>query len=85
MRELLTKRLQMPSDVISGDMIVTLMENREAIIENYKGLITYQSNCVVVKGKNSTLKLTGTQLTIQYFTNEDMRVEGNIEYIQYIN
>lgn len=85
MRELLTKKLQMPSDVILGDMLLTLTENREAIIENYKGLITYQSDCIVIKGKHSTLSLTGKGLNIKYFTNDDMQVEGHIECIQYIN
>ena len=85
MKELLTKKLQLPSDVISGDMLVTLTENREAIIENYKGLIAYQSDSIVVKGKHSTLNVKGKNLHIKYFTNDDMQVEGRIEYIQYIN
>ena len=84
MKELLTKKLQLPSDVISGDMLVTLTENREAIIENYKGLVSYQADCIVIKGKHSTLSINGKNLHIKYFTNEDMQVEGRIECIRYI-
>ena len=85
MKDILTKKLQLPSDVISGDMLVTLTENCEAMIENYKGLVAYQSDCIVIKGKHSTLSLTGKDLNIKYFTNDDMQVEGRIECIRYIN
>lgn len=85
MKETLAKKLALPTDVILGDMLITLTENREALIENYKGLVNYTNTCIIIKGKKSTLSLTGHNLNIKYFTNDDMRVEGSIECIQYIN
>lgn len=85
LKEVLTKKLLLPSDVVSGDMLITLTENKEALIENYKGLITYEPTCIVVKGKHTTLTITGTRLNIKYFTNDDMKIEGCIQCIEYIH
>lgn len=85
MKGTLAKKLVLPTDVVLGDMLVTLTENREALIENYKGLVNYTDTCIVIKGKKSTLSLIGTKLNIKYFTNDDMLVEGCIQCIQYIN
>lgn len=85
MKESLAKKLVLPTDVVLGDMLVTLTENKEAFIENYRGLVTYTDTCIMIKGKKSTLRLTGSNLNIKYFTNDDMRVEGCIQCIQYIN
>ena len=85
MKEVFTKKLLIPSDVVSGDMLITLTENKEALIENYKGLVTYESNCIVIRGKHTTLRLTGEHLNIKYFTNDDMQIEGCIQCMEYIS
>ena len=85
MREVLTKKLLIPSDVVSGDMLITLTENKEAVIENYKGLVTYEPNCIVIRGKHTTLQITGNHLNIKYFTNDDMQIEGCIQCMEYIS
>ena len=40
-RELVVNSLKLPKDLLLGASIVTLTGNREAWIENYKGIIEY--------------------------------------------
>ena len=67
-----------------GASIVTLTGNREAFIENYKGILEYTKELIVMKGKNSNICLEGRQLAIEYYTNEDMKISGSIDAVRYI-
>lgn len=83
-RELIVESLKLPKDTMLGASIVTLTGNREAFIENYKGILEYTKESIVLQGKNSRICFEGRQLSIDYYTNEDMKISGNIEVVRYI-
>lgn len=66
-----------------GDSIVTLTGNREAWIENYRGIIEYTEKLILLQGKNCQICFEGTGLSINYYTNEDMKIGGNIKCVTY--
>lgn len=80
----LLETLQLPKDVCLGTMRVTLTGNAEAWIENYKGLLEYSENAVLLQGKNCQVCFEGTSLTIDYYTNEDMKISGCIQNVRYL-
>ena len=51
-RELIVESLKHPKDTMLGASIVTLTGNREAFIENYKGILEYTRESIVLQGKN---------------------------------
>lgn len=75
--------LELPKDVLYGDVLLKLSGNREAVIENYKGLLLYTSEEVVIACKNMSLKIYGKELHVEYFSGCDMKVTGNILTISY--
>ncbi|MGN0153724.1 MAG: YabP/YqfC family sporulation protein [Lachnospiraceae bacterium] len=77
--------MELPGDVLYGDVLLRLSGNREAIIENYKGLLLYTSEEVVIACKKITLRICGCELHIQYFSGSDMKVTGTIHTITYIS
>ena len=80
----LFETLQLPKDVCLGTMRVTLTGNTEAWIENYKGLLEYSENMVLLQGKNCQVCFEGASLTIDYYTNEDMKISGCIHNVRYL-
>ena len=76
--------LKLPKDTMLGASIVTLTGNREAFIENYKGILEYTKELIVLQGKNSKICFEGRQLAIEYYTNEDMKISGSIGAVRYI-
>ena len=76
--------LKLPKDTMLGASIVTLTGNREAFIENYKGILEYTKELIVLQGTNSKLCFEGRQLAIEYYTNEDMKISGSIDAVRYI-
>ncbi|MDE5864090.1 MAG: YabP/YqfC family sporulation protein, partial [Lachnospiraceae bacterium] len=68
-----------------GDVLLRLSGNREALIENYKGILLYTSEEVAIACKKFTLRICGCNLRIQYFSGSDMKVIGTINTISYLS
>jgi len=83
-KELIVESLRLPKDTMLGAAIVTVTGNREAFIENYKGILEYNPQSIVLQGKNCKICFEGKQLSIDYYTNEDMKISGSIDAVRYV-
>lgn len=83
-KELLVETLKLPKDICMGAMRVTMTGNREAWIENYRGILEYTENLILLQGKTCQVCFEGTGLSIDYYTNEDMKLSGCIACIKYL-
>lgn len=82
-KELLTESLKLPRDMILGDFKLSMTGNKEVFIENYRGIAEYAENSILIQTKTGLLQLTGEKLLIEYYTNEDMKISGNITNIRF--
>lgn len=83
--ELLVESLQLPKDIMLGAIKVNMTGNREAWIENYKGILEYTEKQILLQGKHCKVCLEGRQLSIDYYTNEDMKISGYICCVRYMD
>ena len=83
-KELIVESLKLPKDTMLGAAIVTITGNREAFIENYKGILEYTTESIVLQGKNCKICFEGRRLSIDYYTNEDMKISGRIDAVRYV-
>ncbi len=82
-KERITTAAGMPKDVVQGAAVVTLMENEEVCIENYRRIIEYTDDIIRVQTKKRQIKITGKQLKIEYYTNDEMKITGKIDSLEY--
>ena len=80
----MVESLKLPKDSILGASIVTLTGNTDAFVENYRGIIEYTGDLILLQGKTCKIKICGKRLCIDYYTNEDMKISGLIEQICYL-
>lgn len=73
-----------PKDVLLGVPIVTITGQLEANVENYRGIIEYTDLLVRIKSKSGQIKIIGKNLQIAYYTNDEMKITGHIEKVEYI-
>ena len=78
-RERLASAASMPKDVVMGASVVTVLGDFEVCIENYRGITEYTES--LVRGQ---IRLTGSRLQIEYYTNDEMKVTGKIQTLEFI-
>ncbi|MCL2719625.1 MAG: YabP/YqfC family sporulation protein [Lachnospiraceae bacterium] len=82
--EKIVESLKLPKDSLLGASIVTVTGNSEVFIENYKGMIEYTDENILLQGKTCRIEIKGQRLTIEYYTNEDMKITGRINSVSYL-
>lgn len=82
-KEMLANSLKLPKDLVTGAPVLTLLGRSELWIENYRGIIEYTSESIVLQAKICRICVTGTRLNIAYYTNEDMKITGVIQCVRY--
>lgn len=55
------------------------------MISNYKGILEYEDSFIRVQTKTCRIRITGVRLAIDYYTNEEMKITGSIDTIEYEN
>lgn len=83
-KEQVIDSLKLPRDICLGALKVTLTGNAEAWIENYKGILEYTENVILLQGKTCQVCFEGNRLSIDYYTNEDMKISGCIACVRYL-
>ena len=82
LRERIVDNLELPKDLMLGAAIVTVTGRGEAVISNYKGI---EDSFIRVQTKTCRIRITGVRLAIDYYTNEEMKITGSIDTIEYEN
>lgn len=79
----IAEKLNIPEDISNGFPIVTVTGTCEVYVENYKGIIVYDKNCIKIQTKNCRITFIGKNLEIVYYTNVDMKITGELESVCY--
>jgi len=74
---------EFPKDVFLGQPILTVLGRMEINIENYRGITEYTDALIRIRTKTGQIRITGRALQIEYYTNDDMKVTGRIDSIDY--
>lgn len=74
---------ELPKDVVMGQPVLTVLGRMELNIENYRGIIEYTDILIRVQTKAGQVRVIGKNLKIEYYTNDDMKITGRIEAIEY--
>ncbi len=77
--------LELPKDLMLRGGDRDRHRQREAVISNYKGILEYEDSFIRVQTKTCRIRITGVRLAIDYYTNEEMKITGSIDTIEYEN
>ena len=84
-KEKIINSLELPKDLMLGAAIVTATGRHEVLISNYKGILEYEDSFIKIQTKNCRILISGSHLAIDYYTNEEMKITGFLDTIQYEN
>lgn len=75
--------LEIPADIVLDLPRITMLGNRQLLVENHKGIIEYTGSLVRIKLSQGELNVAGAELTIGNFQAEQLLVEGTVTEIKY--
>ena len=79
----ITDAAGMPKDVLFGVPIATIIGQNEICIENYRGILEYTDKLIRIQTKLGRIHVLGRNLQIEYYTNDEMKIVGHINLIEY--
>lgn len=74
----------LPLEAVFGDSILTVIGHSELWVENYKSLVLYESEKILVQTNLHMICIEGTNLTISHYMEAHMMICGNICKITYL-
>ncbi len=75
--------LEIPREVASTDVKVTISGFDEILIENYKNILEYQDILIKLNTYEGTISIYGFGLKLEQMTDEDIKVNGKIDTIEF--
>ena len=78
----LDKLLELPREVVSTDIKITLNGFDELLIENYKNILEYQDILIKVNTFDGAISVYGFQLKLEQLTDENIQITGKIDSIE---
>ena len=62
---------------------MTITGKHEAYVENYMSLIEYTECLIRIQTRTCKLEIHGAHLYIAYYTNDEMKITGEIQEVKY--
>ena len=81
LRQMMTQALELPVE-LSDLSKTTLLGNRELQIQNFKGIIEYDTKIIRLNTKDFMIKIWGDNLNIKTINDEDITLSGTISGIE---
>ena len=75
--------LELPREVASSDVKITIMGFDEILIENYKNILEYQDILIKLNTFEGAITIYGFNLKLDQMTDEDIKVKGKIDSIEF--
>lgn len=83
-KEQVADLFSLPHDIVCGASNVSVIGSMRVIIENYKGILEYNSEEILLQGKQSKIKISGNCLKIRCYNEEEMVIDGQIDGVLFI-
>ena len=77
------RKMDIPGDVVAGQVKVEIFGAREIYIQNHQGLLEYGTREIHINCGEMTIKLTGEGFVIRAMTARELRIEGLIFSMEY--
>ena len=77
------KLLEIPKEVYSNEVKITIIGFDEVIIENYQAILEYEEYFVRIKTITGVVNFNGYDFNLENLSNDDIKVTGKIEGIEF--
>lgn len=80
----ISSAFEIPEEVVLDMPFISLRGSSEAVVENYKGIIEYNSDKIRINTTVGILKFTGNKMTIKCLDLNNIIITGCISQIEFL-
>ena len=84
MKETIVNSLNLPKDVMLGASTIHLTGHYTVVVENFDCILDYDSESILIKTKDSKIRICGKSMEMDYLSDYDFKVSGRISHITFI-
>lgn len=81
--EAISETLALPQEILAGAPIMNIQGRNSLLLENYKKVLEYSDTVIRIQTKLYYVSIIGNDLKIQYYTKDEMRVDGVFRSIEF--
>lgn len=82
-KEAIIEKLKIPKDLILDIPKIIVTGDREIIIENHKGIVSFEKNEIRVNSRVGVIKIQGGNFEILYIGGDTITISGEFKAIIY--
>ncbi|BBB92788.1 MAG TPA: sporulation protein YqfC [Methylomusa anaerophila] len=79
----LARLFEIPQDIVLDLPRITMLGNKQLLVENHRGIIEYTPSLLRVKFNQGELVIKGSALSLSSFQTEQILVEGTVREVKY--
>lgn len=83
MRRSIIDLFELPKDVILDLPRLTVVGREQLMIENHRGIASFDTECVIVGFRGGQIRVTGQQMKIASIDEEEILLAGSIDCIAF--
>ena len=76
--------LDLPLDILCDIPRIEIMGHSRICVENFRGILNYEENCIKVNSNCGIIKIDGDDLFIESITDEGVFIKGRIIRVEYL-
>ena len=78
-----SETFDLPKDMLLNLPRLFLTGNRELYLENYRGILEYGEDCIVLATPSVRVRIQGSALSIKTIASEELVLEGNLKSVSF--
>ena len=82
-KKAIVSALNLPEDVFLGEMLLYFTGSTSAVVENYRSILFFSDCILKIQGKNMRVTVTGKHLSVEYYDRTQLKLEGQIETVEF--
>lgn len=75
---------QLPKDVLEGAFLITMTGTNELLIENFKHIVKFQTDNLILQCRKNQIHILGKNLNIELYSEEELKIKGVITDIKFV-
>ena len=82
-KEIIANNTNLPTEIILDVPKITAIGCKEIVIENHKGILSFETNLVRINSKLGPIRVEGSKFEILYIGSSTINISGKFKVICY--